>query len=53
MKLMGDANWWIPNWLDRMIPEIDIEGDSALPPAEYESTGDEGDAPTPKEPALV
>ena len=54
MKLMGDSNWWIPSWLDRLIPEIDIEGDSALPPAEYESTGgDEGEAPTPKEPVLV
>ena len=37
MKLMGDTNWWIPPWLDRLIPEIDIEGDAALPPAEYES----------------
>jgi RND superfamily putative drug exporter len=27
MKLMGDANWWIPRWLDRILPNIDIEGD--------------------------
>ena len=20
MKLMGDANWWIPGWLDRLLP---------------------------------
>ena len=26
MKLMGDANWWLPAWLDRVLPEIDIEG---------------------------
>ncbi|MGD2100992.1 MAG: MMPL family transporter [Acidimicrobiia bacterium] len=26
MKLMGDANWWIPKWLDRVLPTIDIEG---------------------------
>jgi RND superfamily putative drug exporter len=26
MKLMGDANWWIPGWLDRVLPVIDIEG---------------------------
>ncbi len=26
MKLMGDANWWIPAWLDRILPTIDIEG---------------------------
>ncbi len=53
MKLMGDTNWWIPNWLDRLIPQIDIEGDSALPPAEYEVDPGEGEAPTPREPALV
>ena len=53
MKLMGDFNWWIPSWLDRLIPEIDIEGDSALPPAEYEASEGDDDAPTPREPALV
>ena len=26
MKLMGDANWWLPGWLDRILPEIDIDG---------------------------
>ena len=51
MKLMGDRNWWIPSWLDRMIPEIDIEGDSALPAPEFDA---DGSAPsTPQEPALV
>lgn len=35
MKLMGDTNWWIPGWLDRLLPSVDIEGESGLPPAEY------------------
>lgn len=26
MKLMGKANWWIPAWLDRVLPRIDIDG---------------------------
>ncbi|MCU1397171.1 MAG: transporter [Acidimicrobiales bacterium] len=26
MELMGDANWWLPGWLDRLLPNIDIEG---------------------------
>ncbi len=26
MALMGDANWWLPNWLDRRLPRIDLEG---------------------------
>ena len=25
MTLMGDANWWIPRWLDRLLPTIDID----------------------------
>jgi RND superfamily putative drug exporter len=26
MALMGDANWWMPPWLDRGLPSISIEG---------------------------
>jgi RND superfamily putative drug exporter len=26
MKLMGKANWWVPGWLDRILPTIDVEG---------------------------
>jgi len=26
MKLLGDANWWIPGWLDRLLPTIGSEG---------------------------
>ena len=25
MKLLGDANWWLPGWLDRLLPELDSE----------------------------
>jgi len=39
MKLMGDANWWLPSWLDRIIPTIDIEGEAGLPAPEMESEG--------------
>ena len=37
MTLMGDANWWIPAWLDRLLPTIDIDGDAGLPPPEMEA----------------
>ena len=37
MKLMGDANWWMPRWLDRALPTIDIEGEAGLPEPEYET----------------
>ena len=26
MSLLGSAAWWMPRWLDRVLPEIDIEG---------------------------
>jgi len=37
MKLMGDANWWIPGWLDRLLPTIGIEGETRLPEPEMEA----------------
>ena len=26
MHLLGRANWWLPRWLDRMVPQLHIEG---------------------------
>jgi RND superfamily putative drug exporter len=26
MELLGDANWWLPRWLDRALPRLDVEG---------------------------
>jgi putative drug exporter of the RND superfamily len=26
MELLGDRNWWLPRWLDRILPDIDVEG---------------------------
>ena len=28
MHLMGDAAWWLPRWLDRRLPVLDVEGES-------------------------
>jgi hypothetical protein len=25
MQLLGRANWWLPGWLDRVLPRIDVE----------------------------
>ena len=32
MTLMGRAAWWMPAWLARRLPRIDIEGEHALDP---------------------
>ena len=26
MSLVGRANWWLPAWLDRVLPHLDLEG---------------------------
>lgn len=26
MELLGKANWWMPRWLDRLLPNLDVEG---------------------------
>jgi RND superfamily putative drug exporter len=29
MQLIGTANWWLPDWLDRLLPHVDVEGSAA------------------------
>jgi putative drug exporter of the RND superfamily len=36
MKLLGSANWWLPGWLDRLLPNVDIEGETRLPEPDRE-----------------
>ena len=43
MELLGDRNWWLPGWLDRLLPNIHVEG--------HEVTDDETAAPEPSVPA--
>ena len=33
MHLLGRANWWLPGWLDRILPRLSIEGGEAAPAA--------------------
>ena len=30
MELLGRRNWWMPRWLDRVVPHLDIEQPAAL-----------------------
>jgi putative drug exporter of the RND superfamily len=30
MALLGRANWWLPGWLDRRLPRLDMEGAGQL-----------------------
>jgi RND superfamily putative drug exporter len=33
MELLGARNWWMPAWLDRLLPKIDVEGKHHEKPA--------------------
>jgi RND superfamily putative drug exporter len=30
MALMGKANWWLPGWLDRLLPHLSVESDEPV-----------------------
>ncbi len=32
MELLGDANWWLPKWLDRALPHVAVEGQAIEAP---------------------
>jgi RND superfamily putative drug exporter len=32
MLLLGDRNWWLPAWLDRMLPRFNVEGTALRTP---------------------
>ena len=38
MALLGRANWWLPSWLDRVLPHLDVEGARPAIPAALPST---------------
>jgi RND superfamily putative drug exporter len=46
MQLVGKANWWIPAWLDRILPHLSVEGggDQPVPNAQLDPVlfGDRG-----------
>jgi putative drug exporter of the RND superfamily len=55
MRLLGDWNWWLPRWLDRWLPSLDVEGGTGLPEPQYEP-GHGPRTPAPErqlEPGLV
>lgn len=28
LRLLGERAWWLPEWLDRVLPRVDVEGES-------------------------
>jgi len=56
MELLGDANWWLPGWLDRILPHLDVEGvqpDELEAPADDDDGGQRGPGEPASEPVSV
>ncbi|KND39482.1 MMPL family transporter [Streptomyces acidiscabies] len=34
LALLGDRAWWLPKWLDRVLPNVDIEGEALVKAAD-------------------
>jgi RND superfamily putative drug exporter len=30
MELLGGANWWLPKWLDRILPRVHVESEHTI-----------------------
>ncbi|WP_432166551.1 MMPL family transporter [Streptomyces sp. bgisy031] len=51
LALLGKAAWWLPRWLDKLLPDMDVEGEklhksltpSSSPAAEDEHADKDGD----------
>jgi putative drug exporter of the RND superfamily len=54
MELLGSRNWWMPAWLDRILPRIEVEGHHPEADAAGLDNGDDDDRPLgDREPQLV
>lgn len=40
LALVGKAAWWLPKWLDRLLPNLDIEGERLAKPSPATSSDD-------------
>jgi RND superfamily putative drug exporter len=45
MALLGKANWWLPGWLDRILPHLSVEGDARDSQPQEEAAVDAMDRP--------
>jgi putative drug exporter of the RND superfamily len=47
MSMLGKRAWWLPRWLDRLLPNVDVEG------AKLTESTDGGEPPRERVPATV
>jgi len=39
MAIFGNRAWWLPKWLDRLLPNLDVEGDKLLAELKAKANG--------------
>jgi RND superfamily putative drug exporter len=44
MAMLGNANWWLPGWLDRILPHMDLEAAPESEPEPEAAPAEEPDA---------
>jgi RND superfamily putative drug exporter len=47
MYLMGERAWWLPRWLDRILPNVDVEGEQLLRYRQAQAARPRGDEDDP------
>ncbi|WP_232680408.1 MMPL family transporter, partial [Nocardioides sp. R-C-SC26] len=49
MELLGERAWWLPRWLDRILPKVDVEGErlQRADRSAADESGTTADAPAP------
>lgn len=52
LHLLGDRAWWIPRWLDRVLPDLDVEGSALRAHVQREDVAGESE-PEPAAPAAA
>lgn len=40
LALLGKKAWWLPKWLDRALPNVDVEGEGLRTQDEAAPSGD-------------
>ena len=54
MTLFDKAAWWLPRWLDRILPNLDVEGEQLMTSLEAEELAERlVEEPATSDPALV
>lgn len=53
MAVFGDRAWWLPTWLDRLLPDLDVEGDKLADRLRAEDGTSPAEADTPVAAAMA